>query len=98
MALHHDERHVVLNALGTADMRIDVGPQLRLDARDTLLLASDGLFDNLYTEEIVECIRKGPLTDAAVQLMTHCRTRMQQPGENEPSHPDDTTYVIFRRH
>ena len=33
---------------------IDVGPPVRLAARDTLVVASDGLCDNLLVEEIVE--------------------------------------------
>jgi len=58
-ALQHDDRHLVSNVLGGPDMRIEVGSVLHLAARDTLLLASDGLADNLHTAEIVECVRKG---------------------------------------
>jgi serine/threonine protein phosphatase PrpC len=58
-ALHHEERHVVSNVLGTRDMCIEVGSALCLARRDTLLIASDGLFDNLHVDEIVERIRKG---------------------------------------
>ncbi len=40
--------HIVSNVVG-----VDVGSALELAARDTLLIASDGLVDNLKTEEIV---------------------------------------------
>jgi serine/threonine protein phosphatase PrpC len=47
-ALHHEDRHLVSNFLGTNDMHIDVGAALELKQRDTVLLASDGLTDNIH--------------------------------------------------
>jgi len=95
-ALHHQERHLVSNMVGSADMRIEIGPALALRPRDTLLLASDGVFDNLHAEEILECIRKGGLSAAAERLADRCRTRMQQPAGGQPSKADDLTFVVFR--
>jgi serine/threonine protein phosphatase PrpC len=46
-ALHHEERHLVSNFLGTSDMRIDVGATVKLNPRDTIIVASDGLMDNV---------------------------------------------------
>jgi serine/threonine protein phosphatase PrpC len=40
-ALHHEERHLVSNFIGTTDMRIDMGAAVNLKPRDTVLLASD---------------------------------------------------------
>jgi serine/threonine protein phosphatase PrpC len=96
-ALHHDERHVVSNVLGGPDMRIEVGSVLHLAARDTLLLASDGLADNLHTAEIVECIRKGPLETGARRLAADALRRMSGHSPAEPCKPDDLTFVAFRR-
>ncbi len=42
-AVRHDQRHVLFNVIGSLDMRVEVGPALELAARDTVLLASDGL-------------------------------------------------------
>ncbi len=95
-AMHHDQRHVVSNILGAADMRIEVGSTIELARYDTLLLASDGLFDNLRTEEIVERIRKGPLKQVVRVLAEDCRRRMISPEEGQPSKPDDLTFVAFR--
>ena len=67
-AMHHAERHLVSNVLGVPDMRIEVGSQLRLAPRDTLLLASDGLSDNLRMDEIVALLRTGPLEVACERL------------------------------
>ncbi len=95
-AMHHAERHLVSNVIGTPDMRIEVGSAVEMARYDTLLLASDGLFDNLHTEEIVERIRKGPLKRVASTLVEDCRRRMQTPEEGQPSKPDDLTFVAYR--
>ncbi len=95
-AMHHEERHVVSNAIGSSDMRIDVGPPIRLAPRDTVLLASDGLFDNLHMQEIVATVRKGPLRGLARDLAERALERMRGGSEGDPSKPDDLTFVVFR--
>lgn len=95
-AMHHEERHVISNVIGSADMRIEVGSAIERAPRDTLLLASDGLSDNLHMQEIVECVRKGHLRDVSRELARHARERMGSEDEEHPSKPDDLTFVIFR--
>ncbi len=96
-AVQHDQRHVLFNVIGSPDMRVDVGPALQLAVRDTVLLASDGLFDNLYIDEIVETIRIGRLAAAADRLVERARARMNGPGgADRPCKPDDLTIVLFR--
>ena len=95
-AMHHEDRHLVSNVLGAVDMRIDVGSPLRLAPRDTVLVASDGLCDNLRVPEIVERIRKGPLSTGAMRLGDHAARRMANPESSQPSKPDDLTLVAFR--
>lgn len=94
-AMNHDERHLISNLVGSESMRIDVGPPIALRMRDTVLLATDGLTDNLHGEEIVEQIRKGRLGDAATNLRAVCRQRMAGNGDH-PSKPDDLTFILFR--
>lgn len=95
-AMHHDDRHLVSNVIGTADMRIEIGPPLKLAPLDTLLLASDGLFDNLHIEEIVDRVRLGSLEQAMARVVNDTAARMQHPGEGHPSKPDDMTVVVYR--
>lgn len=95
-AVHHEERHLISNVVGASDMRIEIGAAIRLAAHDTLVLASDGVFDNLYQNEIVELVRKGPIENAADALMQFTRQRMQTPHPDFPSHPDDLTFILFR--
>lgn len=95
-AIHHEERHIVSNVVGSPEMRIDIGPAITLAHRDTLVLASDGLSDNLYSEEIVERVRKGPLAAATDKLVEACQRQMLSPAEGHPSKPDDLTFILFR--
>lgn len=97
-AMHHEERHIVSNMVGYDGMHIDVGPPLKLAARDTVLLATDGLFDNLHADEIVALIRKGKLTKSTTELIENCRNRMVNPtNDAEPSKPDDLTLIALRQ-
>jgi serine/threonine protein phosphatase PrpC len=95
-AMVHEDRHLVSNMLGSQEMKIEIGPKLELAARDTLLLASDGLLDNLREDEIIERIRKGPLEEAAATLARDTLARMRAPDPCHPSKPDDLTFVLFR--
>lgn len=96
-AIHHEDRHLVSNVVGSTDAHIEVGARRKMALRDTLLIASDGLFDNLHTEEIVEAVRKGPIQDAARRLMGLCERRMNDPVEGSPSKPDDLSLILYRR-
>jgi protein phosphatase len=98
-AVQHDQRHILFNVIGSTEMRVEVGPALQLAVRDTVLLASDGLFDNLYIDEIVDTIRRGPLVAAADRLVARVRARMQgADAADQPCKPDELTIVLFRPH
>ena len=96
-ALHHKERHLVSNFIGTADMRIDIGATVELRPKDTVLVASDGLTDNIHLHEIKDLVRSGPLAqalDAIIKLATH---RMTAEPSRQPSKPDDLSIILFRK-
>lgn len=95
-ALHHADRHFVTNTVGSSEMRIEVGSPLQLAIRDTLVLGSDGLFDNLYPDEIIERIRKGPLERAAERLAQGSLARMRCHSSAVPSKADDLTFILYR--
>jgi len=95
-ALFHEERHLVSNLIGSTDMRIEVGSAISLDPRDTVLLGSDGLADNLLLEEMVEHVRKGDLAEVSSKLAEQALKRMISANGEQPSKPDDLTFVLFR--
>ena len=96
-ALHHKERHLVSNFIGTTDMHIDMGIDVKLKPRDTVLLASDGLTDNIHVQEIVDMIRKGPLSAAIDSMSSLARRRMSVESKHQPSKPDDLSVILFRK-
>ena len=96
-ALHHDLRHLVSNFIGTIDMGIDVGAAVELDLKDTILVASDGLTDNVHVDEIIELVRKGPLADAMSATVNFANRRMLMPGAGQPSKSDDLSLILFRK-
>ncbi len=95
-ALHHEDLHIVSNLLGGQDMRIELGATLTLAPLDTVVVASDGLSDNLHLEEIVDLVRKGPIDRAVDGLGQLGRGRMEAPEPGNPSKPDDLTLIAIR--
>ncbi len=97
-ALHHSERHLVSNFIGTPDMTIDVGATVCMRPRDTVILASDGLTDNVHSDEIIETVRKGPIAGSVGSLATLAARRMHEERQGQPSKPDDLSIIVYRRH
>ena len=95
-ALHHEERHLLSNLVGSQDMHIEIGPKLKLMARDKILVASDGLWDNMYLEEIVEVVHKGAVHKAAKTIQITCRGRMTSGDASLPGHADDLSFILAR--
>ena len=85
------------NFIGTTDMTIDVGAAVDLDHHDTVLVASDGLMDNVHVDEIVEIVRKGPLPEALRDVTRLARQRMKKAENGQPSKPDDLSLILFRK-
>ncbi len=96
-AILHKDRHLISNLVGSRELYIEVGTALELQAADTVLLASDGLFDNLHLREIIEFARCGTPTQAAETLHAAAQARMLQGSDHAPSKPDDLTVLVYRR-
>lgn len=95
-AIYHEERHLVSNVVGSVDMRIEMGSSIKLAKYDSLIISSDGLFDNLYVDEIIDIARKGKINNSGFRLMELARQRMLSPQINMPCHADDLSFVLFR--
>ncbi len=96
-AMHHDARHVLLNSLGSSTMRIEVSSRVKLGRRDTVVLASDGLFDNLTVDEVADVARRRSLEAVVASLASRARERMLAAGDGEPSKIDDLALIAYRR-
>ena len=95
-AMLDEEKHLISNYIGSPESHVEVGPVLKLSARDTLVLASDGLSDNLFENEVVEICRKGDLLKAARTLQTICRKYMVESAPDRVCHPDDLSFILYR--
>jgi len=94
-AIHHEDRHVVSNVVGSKDMHISMSMPVHMKRFDTLLLATDGLFDNVEKDVIINIIRKGALQKCSQELVKLATVRMTD--INNPYKPDDLTFILFRR-
>jgi serine/threonine protein phosphatase PrpC len=96
-AIDHEERHLVSNYLGSAEMHVEMGSGRRLSDRDGLLVASDGVLDNLLLDELVGLLKSGPAEKAAAKIAELASERMREPRDGKPHKPDDLTLVVFSR-
>ncbi|TWU41446.1 putative protein phosphatase 2C-type [Novipirellula aureliae] len=94
-AMIHDERHVVSNLVGSSTMHIGVGPAQTLRPRDRVLIASDGLFDNLHISEVVSKIKNGDPRKQMEALIGFADDRMNGRTDELPGKPDDLTVLLY---
>jgi len=95
-SLTHPQRHFVTNLVGIEDMTIDVGEPIKLAQNDTLLLGSDGVFDNANTADLIDTIRIGPLKKSGEQLKAQMLTAMTGGDSSLPGKPDDLSFIVYR--
>jgi len=90
-AVGHEDLHIVSNLVGMDDMHVGVSSPVDLRPLDRVLLASDGLYDNVTVEEIVQTLRRGASSESVAAMADRCHSEMNGGG-----HPDDLTLMLFR--
>jgi protein phosphatase len=69
-AAHHHLRNIITNAVGGADLGVEVERhQLALEPEDIMLLCSDGLTEMLSDGEIAAVLRAAPSPEAACRML-----------------------------
>jgi len=94
-AMQHDQRHEVSNLAGSKNMHIEIGPAIQLAVRDTVLVASDGLQDNLHLSEIASLARIGRPSQRMDALIELSYKRMAHADPGAPGKPDDLAIVML---
>jgi PPM family protein phosphatase len=94
-AIEHEERHLVSNYLGSEAMHVEMGSVRKVSSRDGLLVASDGVLDNLLLDEITALLKSGSAATAAAKIAGVALQRMQTALEGQPHKPDDLTLIVF---
>jgi serine/threonine protein phosphatase PrpC len=95
-AMSHQARHLLTNAVGKLAMHVEVGPHRLLLPSDTVIVASDGLFDNLLLSEVGDRVSHRELREAVSDLVGAAARRMISPDSSDISKPDDLTVLAFR--
>ena len=68
-----------------------------LSTGDTVVVATDGLFDNLLPREVITEASGADLAGGVERLTEEAWRRMTTPGGDDPSKPDDLAIVAYRR-
>jgi len=95
-ALRHESRNLVSNIVGSKEMRIELGPPVKLAQRDLVLLCSDGITDNLYADQIASQVGGKSPSQAAAAILQTLEKRREQNSKNDFKE-DDATFLLFRR-
>ena len=74
-------------------MKIEIGPSKQLATRDTLVVASDGLFDNVSTDRIAQLTRTAAVADVAAKLVAAVDHVITEAAVGKP---DDLAVIVFR--
>jgi serine/threonine protein phosphatase PrpC len=78
-------------------MWVETHQSFALDASDTLIIASDGLWDNLPVSEVVQMVVDGDLGEVGHNLAAAVSQRMVGAEPGMPSKPDDLSFILFSR-
>lgn len=97
-AMRHAGRHLVSNIMGSETMEVDIGKPMALAVRDTVVIASDGLYDNLMSSEIATLTCRETIEEACQSLVDTATKRMHRYINGHPSKPDDLTVLLYRQH
>jgi serine/threonine protein phosphatase PrpC len=92
-ALDHPDLHYISNLVGESGMKIEIGPEIELNPKDSVFLASDGLFDNFHPNQIVEIVRKGELAKISSELMNSIDEKIYK---QDDSKKDDISFILFK--
>ena len=95
-AMIHPNRHVVNNIIGMPDMWIDIGKPVQLADLDTVILASDGLWDNLYRGEVAGLVGNRSLMECANGIFRMAIDRMKRKPGSDFGKPDDLSFILYR--
>ena len=78
------------------DMWIEIGKPIQLADLDTVILASDGLWDNPYRDEVVGLVSNRSLIESANGIFRMATDRMKRERGSEFGKPDDLSFILYR--
>jgi len=91
-ALDHNDRNLVNNLIGDELLRIEVASRVQLKKGYSVLVGSDGLFDNVTHEELSEKVGKGSFEEGFKELCSFFTEHQDQWRKD-----DDISFIFLRK-
>lgn len=92
-SLDDPNRHYVSNLIGDEAIRTEVISNIEIKKGNTILVGSDGLFDNLSHEELAEFMASGNFEESFEKLVKRCQERNDENWRKE----DDISFIVLRK-
>lgn len=92
-SLDDPERHVVTNLVGDEAIRIESTSAFEVKKGHTILIGTDGLFDNVSHAELRELVAKGVFEKSFEMLTEICKKQ----EEDKWKKTDDIGFVLIRK-
>lgn len=92
-SLDDPDRHIVTNFLGDKIFRFESTSKIELKRGYTIIVGTDGLFDNISHQEIVNSYKEMSFENFSKSLINRCK--IQAPDYWRK--PDDIAFCIFRK-
>ena len=105
-ALVHPDLNIVNNVMGhekcyvsnfLSEEVLKSNKTNKISKHDTLLLATDGLFDNYISQELIDIIRTGALKDIAELLRVSVSENINIITKQKLLKQDDVSFILCRR-
>lgn len=92
-SLDQPDRHIVTNLMGDAAIKIDATTKMELKAGHTILIGSDGVFDNLTHEQLKPFALASSFEEGFTALSKICEEQKAETWKKD----DDTSFFLIRR-
>lgn len=97
-AQNHPHNNIVDNVVGTPDMQMQMTTGMPLHRYDTIFLATDGIFDNFTTDQLIPLIQKRhPQKALTDKLITPCQTLLDPNQSVTLQKDDDISFIVVQR-
>lgn len=93
MSLDEPQRNLVSNLVGDDAIRIESTTRMDLKKGHTILIGTDGLFDNIPHTELSEYISKGIFEEGIQKLTAKCDIQDEADWKKD----DDISFIVIRK-
>jgi len=91
-ALDHNDRYIVSNLIGDEHLRVEVASKVALKKGYSVVIGSDGLFDNFSHETISNLVGSGGFEEGFNELCRLCTERGDDWRKD-----DDVSFIVLRK-